>query len=182
MVFTEASRRQIAHIADNLPSAIMTIPAHLPFLLLAISTTAAPVLNVSNPGPASLTLQPLPNPFPVPDTGISLEFAFLPATPARLSKTDTTDCFAEARQHFETEISVEGDIPMTHRYEVVCGEVYLRMVTNGAPVPRMTYSEAVGALLGASLKMAREGYAVRHARVLRTEGGDLLGALTVKLW
>ncbi|KAF6230719.1 hypothetical protein HO173_011071 [Letharia columbiana] len=160
----------------------MLPPAYLPLLLLLLATPSATgILNITDllpitkPPPNSLTLNPIPNPFPVPNTDITLDFATPPHLAPLLPQTDVTDCFALAKVHFETLIHEHGDGPIAYSYEMTYGRVTLKMFSENAPMRCITYGEALSVLLGISLKMAREGFEFRRLHVLQSDDGELLG-------
>ena len=62
---------------------------------------------------------------------------------------------------------------------MISGAVSLRIFSGDIPIQRMTYSEALSVLVGLALKMAREGFVRREARVLETASGDVLGVVVV---
>lgn len=133
-----------------------------------------------NPIPASLNLHPLPNPFPVPNTDITLDFIAQASTPPPLPRDDVVDCFSLAKEDLENIINAQGDGPITYYYEMICKGVALEIYSEGIPPHCIFYSEALEVLLGISLKMNREGYRYRRMCVLQTHNGDLLGTAIVR--
>ena len=159
--------------------------AYFPLLLLAeVGSTKA--LNVTalgpfaNPIPASLNLHPIPNPFPVPNSDVTLYFNILPNPGLPLPKNDVIDCFALATEHLEALIARQGDRPIATRYEMSYEAVILKIESENAASGRITYDEALSVLWGTSLKMAREGYQFRRMLVLRTGGLHVLGTAVVR--
>lgn len=159
--------------------------AYFPLLLLA-ELGSPYALNVtalgpfSKPIPASLNLHPLPNPFPVPNSDVTLYFTLQPMPGVPLPRNDIINCFALATEHLETLIARQGDRPIASRYEMTYEAVALKIESENAPLDCITYDEALSVLWGISLKMAREGYQYRRMVVLRTGGFDVLGTAVVR--
>ncbi|KAM0800321.1 hypothetical protein BDR22DRAFT_908836 [Usnea florida] len=150
----------------------------LPLLTLSLpSSTSTTLLNTTHLNP--LLLNPLPNPYPIPNSPITLDFAPLPLTPPPLSPTDLTSLITLLTTHFDTLISAKGDQPIARRIRQIVGSVSVKFYSGDIPIQRMTYSEAVAVLGGFGLKMEREGFVRREARVLETGSGDVLGVVVV---
>lgn len=163
----------------------MFLFAHLPLLALA-EPGATRMLNTTELGPfirpipASLNLPPIPNPFPVPNTDITLDFVPQPGAALALPKDDVIDCVILAKEHLETLIREQGDRTIGHGYELTYGLASVEIYSENPPMQAVTYHQALSVLLGLSLKMAREGYRYRHTRVLHTGDGELLGTAVVR--
>ncbi|CAF9905844.1 MAG: hypothetical protein ALECFALPRED_001362 [Alectoria fallacina] len=159
--------------------------AYFPLLLLA-EFGSPHALNVtalgpfSNPIPARLNLHPLPNPFPVPNSDITLLYFGMPIPGPPLPQNDVINCFALAIDYLETLIAEQGDRPIAFRYEMTYEAVALKIESENYPLYCITYDEALSVLWGISLKMAREGYQYRRMVVLRTGGLDVLGTAVVR--
>ena len=154
--------------------------------ILALAEICATEANITELGtfikpiPASLNLQPLPNPFPVPNTDITLDFIAQASPPPPLPKDDVVDCFTLAKEDLENIINAQGDGPITYYYEMIYEGVALEIYSGSIPPHCIFYSEALLVLLGISLKMNREGYRYRRMCVLQTHNRDLLGTAIVR--
>lgn len=155
------------------------------FLALA-EPGATRVPNITELGPfikpisASLNLHPLPNPFPVPNTDITLDFIAQAGPAAALPREDVIDCFTIAKEDLANLIDVEGDGPIAHYYEMLYEGIALEVYSESIPPHCVFYSEALSVILGISIKMDREGYRYRRMCVLQTNTGDLLGMAIVR--
>ena len=163
----------------------MILSAYLPLLALA-EPGATRMLNTTDLGPfikpipASLNLHPIPNPFPIPNTDITLDFILQPDTALALQKDDVIDCIILAKEDLEMLIREQGNAPIGHSYDLTYGRANLEIYSSDPPTHAVTYNQAVSALLGISLKMEREGYQYRRTRVLHTGDGELLGTAVVR--
>ena len=139
-----------------------------------------PELTMIKPTSNSLNLHPLPNPFPVPGTDITLQFLPLPAFYPQPSQTDIIRLFDIVRSDIEAYIRVQGDGPIMEReYLVDYGEVEIALTSSGVRMDPLTYGDALTVLLGVSFKLAREGYRNTSARVFRTGEPQPIGFVAV---
>ena len=141
-------------------------------------------LVLPKPTSDSFTLEPLtplPNPFPIPGTNITIEFLpqpsmFAPQPP----KTDVLMLFQLARSDVEAFIRVQGDGPiMSNDYEVDYGKVEFILTTSDTVAHPVKYSDVLSVLSGFSIKMSTEGYRNTSVRVFRTGHPDTIGLAAV---
>ena len=141
-------------------------------------------LVLPKPTSDSFTLEPLtplPNPFPVPGTNITIEFLpqpsmFAPQPPKR----DVLMLLQLARSDVEAFIRVQGDGPIiSNEYEVDYGKVEFILTSSDTVADRVKYSDVLSVLSGFSIKMSREGYRNTSVRVLRTGQPDTIGLAAV---
>ncbi|KAM0802389.1 hypothetical protein BDR22DRAFT_124623 [Usnea florida] len=168
----------------NLFPVIMRLP--LPALFLVMATLGlALVMNYTQltmvrPTPNSLSLALLPNPFPVPGTDITLDFLPQPSFFPQPPETDVVRIIAIAESEIEGYIRTQGDSPiMHHLYDLVYKQVEITLYSSNAPLNAFKYSDALSALYGISLKMAREGVSNIAARVLRTGNPETIGLAAI---
>ena len=154
---------------------ILPISSIFPLLFLTLSLTTA----LGTPPPTvSLNLDPLPNPYPVPSTRITL--AFYPhAQP--LFVPDVIGCIRKARDDFLTYLRLHGDGVITDTLNVDYRSVGVRIWPGGAPAPArpLMYNDTLAVLDGVETKISREGYWRWFAVVRETEGMALLGSVAV---
>lgn len=116
-------------------------------------------LNFAKLTPHSSSLAPTPNPFPVPGTDITLDFLTHPASFPQSPQPYIIRVFAVARSYIEAYISVPGNgLIMHHEYIPAYGNVEILLYSSHTPMNPITYSDALSVILGALLKMVREGY------------------------
>ena len=138
-------------------------------------------LNTVKPTPNTLTLESMPNPFPVPGTDITLEFLpppgmFSPQPP----RGDVIKIFELAKSDIEAYIRVLDDGPiMGNEYLLDYGKVEMIMNSLNVAGDPLKYSDLLAVILGMSLKMAREGCKNTSARVLRNGQLDTIGLAAV---
>lgn len=133
-------------------------------------------LILVEPAPNNLNLAPLPNPYPVPGTDITLHFLPQPTHP-RPPDADIIRLFARARSVIE---AYEGNSPIPgHGYTLICGRAKMDLASNHLPMNPFMYSDALSVLLGISFKMANEGARNILARVLRTGNPQIIGFAAV---
>ena len=138
-------------------------------------------LTLAKPTSNSLSLQPLPNPYPVPGTEITLEFLpqpsiFAPQPP----KQDALMLFNLARSDIQAYIRAVGDGTIEgNEYEVDYGLVEMIVTSSDTVADPVKYSDILSVLSGIALKMAREGYRNTSVRVLRTGQPDTIGLAAV---
>lgn len=167
----------------------MLLLAYSSFLALAelgATRVANIVANITELGPfikpipASLYLHPLPNPFPVPNTDITLDFIAQAGPPSPLPRNDVINCFTLAKEDLENLIDDQGDVAIAFYYEMIYEGVALELYSASIPPHCIFYSEGLSVLLGILFKMDREGYKYRRTCVLHTNGGDILGTAIVR--
>lgn len=112
----------------------------------------------------NLTSQPLPNPYPVPGSDITVDFEAQPD--GDLNSRDARICIALAHDEIFEYLTEHGDgpvhIPLSYAYE----SVELDVTPLGES--RITYMQTIFLLQAFSLKMNREGYKTWEAEVVRT--------------
>ena len=125
--------------------------------------------------------EPLPNPFPVPGTNITIEFLpqpgmFAPQPPEK----DVTMLFQLARSDIEAYIRVQGDGRIEgNRYEVDYGKVEMVLTSSDTVADPVKYSDILSVLSGIAMKMTTEGYKNTAVRVFRTGQPDTIGLAAV---
>lgn len=129
----------------------------------------------------SFSLEPLPNPFPIPGTDLTIDFLpppgmFAPQPP----KTDVIILFELVRSDIQAYIRVQGDGPLeANEYEVDYGKVeFIATSSDTAPDP-LKYSDVLSVLWGIGMKMSREGFRNTSVRVLRTGHPATIGLAAV---
>ena len=141
-------------------------------------------LVLPKPTSDTFTLEPvtpLPNPFPIPGTNITIEFLpqptmFAPQPP----KSDVLMIFQLARSDVEAFIRVQGDGPIIgNEYEVDYGKVEFVLTSSDTVAHPVKYSDVLSVLSGFATKMSREGYRNTSVRVLRTGQPDIIGLAAV---
>lgn len=115
----------------------------------------------------SLQLQPIPNPYPVPGTDITVDF-FEEQPVGNLDQSDTTICIYQACNMITNYITAHGDgpisLPLFHSYK----SAELEITPHG--LPGITYNQSYHLLQAFTTKMGREGYLTWLAEVFVTEG------------
>ena len=145
-------------------------------LTLAVSDTK---LLLIKPTPEGLHLSPLPNPYPVPNTDITLDFQPQPLV-RRLSPRKVVGLFDTATSEIEDHIRVHGDGPIEgNEYKLAVQRVEMALTSSGPPVDPLKNSEVLSVIVGISLKMAKEGYRNRAMEVLRTGNPATIGVAAV---
>lgn len=136
----------------------------------------------SKPTSGNLSLNPLPNPFPIPGTDITLQWAQPQPFPELLTKADAKEAFLKCKTRADTHVRVIGDGPIGGLVPNSLLTVYRSVVvTLFSQTPEVIlYSEVPDILKAISWKMSREGYWGCLVRVLRTDGGELLGIVSVR--
>ena len=159
----------------------------LALFFLQISGALSATLQLTNlgpytkPPPESLRLHPLPNPFPIPGTDITLYWD-QPDHDDPLNETDTVEAFLKCKARANTHLRFIGDGPIGGLVPNYLLSTYGSVVVEFASqVPGVIrYSEVSDILRALSWKMSRESYRVCVVRVLRTGPlGELLGGVSV---
>lgn len=152
----------------------------LALLFLPIIASSVPIdtgLTMIEPTP---NLDPIPNPFPVPGTDVTLEFLPSAASSLQPPRTDVIKLFTIAKSDLKGYMRVQGDGPiMGDEYLLDYGKAELTLTSNRASMDPFTYSDALGVLLGVSLVLARKGYVNTSVRVRRTGFPQLIGLAAV---
>lgn len=140
-------------------------------------------LNITNIGPHSepalgnLNLEPLPNPFPVPGTDITLQW-HQPHDLEDLSKADVEGAFLECKAGVDAHVRFVGDGPIPNFFHTVYRTVIV-LFSNADP-DVILYSEVSDILMAISWIVSRQGYRESWVGVLRIDGGEDLGAVSVR--
>ena len=148
---------------------------------LALRDAALVLAKPSSNSSSLEPLEPLPNPFPIPGTDITIEFLpqptmFAPQPP----RTDVLVLFQLARADLQAYIRVQGDGPiMGNNYEVDYGKVEMILTSSNMAADPVKYSDVLSVLSGIAIKMSREGYRNRAVRVFRTGQPDIIGHAAV---
>ncbi|KAL8754888.1 MAG: hypothetical protein Q9184_004969 [Pyrenodesmia sp. 2 TL-2023] len=150
----------------------------LGFLTLITSTNALAINPTSpTPPPSLLTprkLNPLPNPYAIPATRLTLDFDAIHA--GSLNAMRVLALLAFAHRHIQQHIQLHGDSQIPLGIQAFrTTSVEMRFASN--PHFRvMRYSELLDVVRGFRAKMAREGYRMRTAIVmyeLENGGGEI---------
>ncbi|KAL8907308.1 MAG: hypothetical protein Q9207_001485 [Kuettlingeria erythrocarpa] len=128
-------------------------------------------------GNITLRIRPIPNPYPLPNTPFSIDFDE-PGLPIRYR--DAQACIRHARhqiQQFINEHGGGGDLPFReyHYNSVAWG------IDPVAPAagPALKWDDADAILLAFTLKLNGVGYRSYWARVVLTQGGELVGSAAI---
>ena len=161
--------------------------------LLSITTvfTTSLGLTVVTPHTASGTLKPsknssnldpVPNPFPVPGTSITLDFLPQPIIVPQPPAADVLRLLNNANAQITAHIHAHGNGPLRNQlYLLRYREAEIAMTSPMVALDPFTYGDALSVILGMSLKMGIDGYREESSRVLRTGSLDLLGFAAVYL-
>ena len=124
----------------------------------------------------ALQIDPLPNPYPVPDRAFSVDFA---ADEPELPQSDADGCIFLAYHHVMEHIRQHGDGPIPPSPRALL--YTFRTVDLGIDrldVPHqfaLTYNDTMTILFAFAVKMRREGYRSYFAEIIQTQGGGHLG-------
>ena len=138
-------------------------------------------LALTEPTSNGFSLDPLPNPFAIPGTDITVEFLpppgmFAPQPP----RTDCVILFELTRSDVQAYIRVEGDGPIEgNEYEVDYGKVEFIVTSSDTAANPLKYSDVLSVLSGIGMKMSREGYKNTSVRVFRTGQPAIIGLAAV---
>ncbi|KAL8737989.1 MAG: hypothetical protein Q9181_001171 [Wetmoreana brouardii] len=122
----------------------------------------------------TLQLDPIPNPYPLPNSDLSLDFE---EPISSVSAIDTRDCISYAREQILHLIQQHGDgqVPINFRYVWrTVGFMVFREVTQRG----FTYNDTLDVLGAYAIKLGREGYRSRWAIVL-TGGGQIIATALI---
>ena len=162
--------------------------ALLAMLLLPVMAAQALALT---PGDAALTLvkpiansvnlDPLPNPFPIPNTTITLDFVYIPSFVPPILPNDTIMLLDSIRSYFTNQIVNHGDGPiMDQVFRLGNAHVQMEWSSRKVPTNPFTYGDALFVLIGFRIKLSKEGYVCTVAEVLRTGDLENIGEVTVE--
>ena len=185
-VLSNFSYQLIRAIAITLIAMVPIMAFFKSMILPAIATLIFPlalahtVLTTVNPTTNGSNLEPLPNPYHVPGTDITLDFLPQPPLPPQPPLTDIIKLFEIARSDIEFYILILGDGPILDReYVLVYGKAEITLTSTNAPMDPMTYSDALSVISGTTTKLGVEGYGKISMRVIRTGTHDLIGFAAV---
>jgi len=124
----------------------------------------------------TLQLNPLPNPYPVPDKPFSIFFEERQET---LSRGDVVGCIHQAYDVILDHLCQHGDSPLPRvpsSLDFQFGNVIFGIApVTWLPPPFLTYNDTLAVLEAFSVKMSRDGYWSWFAEITLTEGGGHLG-------
>ena len=118
----------------------------------------------------SLQLGPIPNPYPLPQTDLEIDFA----TPDDLLDTnDALNCISHARFEIHQYLQSHGgrDAPLPDRFVYKWRSVEFGITRVFGMARHISYKETLQILSAFSIKSSREGWRERNGRVIITGGG-----------
>ncbi|MCJ1454559.1 hypothetical protein MMC28_004912 [Mycoblastus sanguinarius] len=128
--------------------------------------------NTTHPINSTFHLNPLPNPYLIPGTPITLDFII--HSPGTLPEDDVNECLAHARSNLQQALNNGGDRPLDSVWKHwLYGPVDFSIFATGQPL--ITINQTIVVVDGFSTKMIREGYGRVHAHVYLTEGYAQIG-------
>lgn len=131
----------------------------------------------------SMIPNPLPNPFPIPATDITLDFFVFPFSPQSPS-SDIIDLFHLFQIQIEAHIRYHGNGPIQrYHYPRTYGKAVMSftiLTFHNASVDLFRYEDALAVIKGLRLKMETEGYTDTVAQVLRSVTLDVLASVAVQ--
>lgn len=163
---------------------VLYFPMSLPATALAAVLVPHSVI-LSQPESANntgLTLQPLPDPFPIAHTPFSLDFH--DGVPL-ITPTDFYDCVNRAHSGIEVYMTRMGDCPIPASlfpriFMYRCATLFFELLIEDSPSPptrHIRWSDTLKILQVLGWKMGREGFRQRIAWIIVTQTGEDLGAL-----
>ena len=158
--------------------------------ILGALSASLPLLNLTNlesygnPAPGTLRLHPMPNPFPIPGTDITLQWDPMHDHHHPLPEAFTIDAFLKCKARADAHLRYIGDGPIGGLIPNYLITVYKNVVIEFASdVPGVIlYSEVSDILMALRCKMASEGYRSCWVRVWRAREvllGERLGRVAV---
>lgn len=120
---------------------------------------------------------PLPNPFPLPNTPFSLDFHELHPGAPHLPRANVFECLMTIRREMLQHIGEQGNGPISSLGFQIRG-IGLDLVAAHQQTA-LRYHDFVVILLTISLKMGREGYYARFADIIMSRGGEILGDVQI---
>lgn len=177
--------KSIALTSKPTPNSKLTMFLAFLFLPMSGALSATLLLNITDsghtkpvPGNFNLQLDPFPNPFPIPGTGMTIEW-HQHHDLDDLPKADVQGAFQECKTRAETHVLFVGDGPIPDLFYAFYGSVVV-IFRHGIGVSGvMLYSEVSDILMAMSWVVSREGYREMWVRVTRTDGGQDLGSVSV---
>ena len=160
--------------------------------ILGALSASLPLLNLtdlgsySKPAPGNLRLHPMPNPFRIPGTDITLQWDPMHDPDHPLPEAFTIDAFLKCTARADAHMRHLGDGPIGEAlFPSHLITVYRNVVIEFASdVPGVIlYSEISDILMAISWKMSSEGYRSCWVRVWRTREvllGERLGRVSVR--
>ncbi|KAI4200317.1 MAG: hypothetical protein LQ346_002395 [Caloplaca aetnensis] len=128
-------------------------------------------------GNITLQTRPIPNPYPLPNTPFSIDFDE-PGLPIRYR--DAQGCIRHARRQVQRYINVHGghvDLPFReYHYNSVSWGIAPVAPTAG---PALKWNNADAILLAFTLKLNGVGYRSYWARIILTQGGEVVGSAAI---
>lgn len=146
--------------------------------ILPLNITESGPDNKSAPGELNLRLHPFPNPFPIPGTDITIQWAQVPDR--NLLKLDIEGAFLECNTRAAAYVRFTGDGPIPGYFEVAYRTVvviFTQAYQEAADI--ILYSEVSDILMATSWMISRQGYRQTWVGVIDTHGGGFLGSLSV---
>ena len=120
----------------------------------------------------TLQLGPIPNPYVLSDSDLSLDFE---QPSSYLVPNDVVNCIVSARQRITRRISEQGETRVTipsiwFRWRSVEFWVFVEQGPRG-----VTLTDTLAILDAFAMKSGREGFWIRWANIVLTEGGQMVG-------
>ncbi|KAI4198827.1 MAG: hypothetical protein LQ346_002675 [Caloplaca aetnensis] len=121
----------------------------------------------------TLRLHPMPNPYPMPGTNLSI---FFHQVPLRLAPSDATDCINHARRQVTWHIGQFGNQFLPRRIFYRCRTIGFEIeAVQPPPERRLTYSDTIAILAAYARRIGQNGSFLCFAQVLVTETGEVIG-------
>lgn len=131
----------------------------------------------------SVASNPLPNPFPIPGTDITLDFFVFPLS-TQPPSSDVINLFHLFQSQIEARIRYYGDGPIQrYHYPRTYGKAVMSFTIftfHNASVDLFRYEDALAVIEGLQLKTESEGYTDTVAWVLRSVTLDILASVAVQ--
>lgn len=120
-------------------------------------------------------LHPIPNPYSVPNTALSLDFHDQHGQGPPLAYRDVIACIVAIRREVIKHIQQHGNGPIPFLSYVFGDLGFAIAPTPGHAGPHISYQDTDALLSVYALKMAREGYRGRYAEIFVTQTGETIG-------
>ena len=127
--------------------------------------------------PSHLEVDPLPNPFPLPNTPFSLDFHQVQPGAPHLPRANAFECLITIRREMLQYIGRHGNGPISSLGFQIRG-IAVDLVAAHQQTS-LRYHDFVAILLTISLKMSREGYYARFADIIMSRGEEILGDVQI---
>ncbi|KAL8878340.1 MAG: hypothetical protein Q9198_003828 [Flavoplaca austrocitrina] len=124
-----------------------------------------------------LQVDPLPNPFPLPNTPFSLDFHQVQPGAPLLPRANAFECLITIRREMLQYIGRHGNGPISSLGFQIRG-IGVDLAAAHQQTP-LRYHDFVAILVTISLKMSREGYYARFADIIMSRGGEILGDVQI---